>query len=239
MQTMNKKTEIAQPYEPTPKETAAIESLKNRRANKKPSPSLKLTKTARREKEVVIDHQDLGTGSLLFMEAIGSTDFDFMDGFIRQVINIGSQGNEPDENGMNFVLSMVRGIEPRDQLEAMLALQMAAIHNATMTFSRRLAHIETIPQQDSANNALNKLARTFTTQIETLKRYRSTGEQKVTVQHVTVNDGGQAVIGHVSTGAGENKREELPHAKQITDASITTMPCPLETVREAVPVSSS
>jgi hypothetical protein len=161
-----------------------------------------------------------------------------MDGFIRQVINVGSQGSEPDENGMNFLLSMVKGIEPRDQLEAMLALQMAAIHNATMTFSRRLAHVETIPQQDSANNALNKLARTFTTQIEALKRYRSTGEQKVTVQHVTVNDGGQAVIGHVSTGAGENKREELPHAKQITDASITTMSCPLEANGEAVPVPS-
>lgn len=235
---MAKKEKIVQSYEPTPKETAAIESLKNRRANKKPSPSLKITKTARRDKEVAINHEDLETGSLLFLESIGSTDLNFMDGFIRQVINVGSQGSEPDENGMNFILSMVRGIEPRDQLEAMLALQMAAVHNATITFSRRLAHVETLPQQDSANNALNKLARTFTTQIEALKRYRSTGEQKVTVQHVTVNDGGQAVIGHVSPGAGENKREELPHAKQITDASITTMPCPLETIRETVPITS-
>jgi hypothetical protein len=235
---MNKKTEISQPYEPTPPETTAIDAFKSRKANKKPSPALKITKTERREKEVVIDHQDPKTGNMLFLESIGSTDVDFMDGFIRQVINVGSQGSEPDENGMNFLLSMVKGIEPRDQLEAMLALQMAAIHNATMTFSRRLAHVETIPQQDSANNALNKLARTFTTQIEALKRYRSTGEQKVTVQHVTVNDGGQAVIGHVSTGAGENKREELPHAKQITDASITTMSCPLEANGEAVPVPS-
>lgn len=235
---MNKKKESAQPYEPTPQETAAIEAFKSRKANKKPSPSLKLTKTERREKEVVIDHQDPKTGNLLFLEAIGSTDVDFMDGFIRQVINVGSQGNEPDENGMNFVLSMVRGIEPRDQLEAMLAIQMAAVHNATMTFARRLAHVENIQQQDSAERALNKLARTFTTQIEALKRYRSTGEQKVTVQHVTVNDGGQAVIGHVTTEAGENKREELPHAKQITDAPITTMPCPLEANGEAVQISS-
>lgn len=45
--------------------------------------------------------------------------------------------------------------------------------------------------------ALNKLARTFTTQMETLKRYRTGGEQKVTVHHVTVNEGGQAIVGTV------------------------------------------
>ncbi len=37
-------------------------------------------------------------------------------------------------------------------------------------------------------NALNKLART----------YRSGGEQKITVHHVSVNDGGQAIVGNVN-----------------------------------------
>ena len=37
---------------------------------------------------------------------------------------------------------------------------MAAIHMASMTFAKRLAHVDTIPQQDSAQNAFNKLART-------------------------------------------------------------------------------
>ena len=129
----------------------------------------------------------------------------------------------------------MRGIEPRDPLETMLALQMGAVHNATMTFARRLATVTTIPQQDSAERALNKLARTFTTQIEALKRYRSTGEQKVTVQHVTVNEGGQAVIGDVTSGGGQQKREELPHAKQISHAPIETLSRQLEAVGEAVP----
>jgi hypothetical protein len=34
-----------------------------------------------------------------------------------------------------------------------------------------------IPQQDSAELAFNKLARTFAAQVETLKRYRGGGEQ--------------------------------------------------------------
>ena len=63
----------------------------------------------------------------------------------------------------------------------MLAAQMAAVHNATMTFARHLAHVDNIPQRDSAQNAFNKLARTFAAQVEALKRYRSGGEQKMTV----------------------------------------------------------
>jgi hypothetical protein len=43
------------------------------------------------------------------------------------------------------MLSVVKDIEPRDQVEAMLAAQMAATHNAIMTFARRLNHVENIP----------------------------------------------------------------------------------------------
>ena len=63
-------------------------------------------------------------------------------------------------------------------------------------------HVETIPQQDAAERALNKLARTFATQMDALKRYRTGGQQKVTVEHVTVNEGGQAIVGAVSAGGG-------------------------------------
>lgn len=96
------------------------------------------------------------------------------------------------------MLSVVDGIEPRDEVEAMLAVQMAAVHLATMTFARRLAHVENLPQQEGAERAFNKLARTFTTQIEALKRYRSDGKQTVRVERVTVEAGGQAVVGAVS-----------------------------------------
>lgn len=87
--------------------------------------------------------------------------------------------------------------QPRDELEAMLAVPMGAIHTATMMMASRLNHVETIPQQESAERALNKLARTFAPQMEALKRYRTGGQQRVTVEHVTVNAGGQAIVGAV------------------------------------------
>jgi hypothetical protein len=151
---------------------------------------------------------DLTTGNTLLMEALGTADPDFANGLLQQLANVGTKGREVDEHGLNYMLSMVKGIEPRDQVEAMLAAQMAATHNAIMTFARRLNHVENIPQQDSAERAFNKLARTFAAQVEALKRYRSGGEQTVRVEHVTVNEGGQAIVGNVTHGGRGSKKRE-------------------------------
>jgi len=105
---------------------------------------------------------------------------------------------------MNFLVSMVKGLDPKDALEAALAVQMASVHVLTMQLANQLASSRTLKGQEHAERALNKLARTFTTQVETLKKYRTGGEQKVTVQHVSVNDNARAIVGNVSTG-GDKK----------------------------------
>ncbi|NND40879.1 MAG: hypothetical protein HKO04_02255, partial [Silicimonas sp.] len=72
-----------------------------------------------------------------------------------------------------------------------------------MTMARRLNTCDTIVQQDSAERALNKLARTFTTQMDTLKRYRAQAHQTVRVERVTVEEGGQAVVGDINYQRGD------------------------------------
>lgn len=136
----------------------------------------------------------------LQMADMGTTDQDFYWGLIGHITSLGSQGNRIDDNSANFAMSVVRAVQPKDGLEAMLAVQMGAVHSATMMLAKRLNHVDTIPQQDSAERALNKLARTFAMQMESLKRYRTGGQQKVVVEHVTVNAGGQAVVGAVTHG---------------------------------------
>ena len=39
--------------------------------------------------------------------------------------------------------------------------------------------------------------------MDTLKRYRTGGEQKVTVQHVSVNEGGQAIVANMTQDTRE------------------------------------
>ena len=146
-------------------------------------------------KEMIIAREDM-------MRGLGTNSQEFMDGVLRQMANAVSQGKDADEEAINFGLAVIAGVNPKDELETMLAMQMVAIHLTTMTFTRRLAHVETLDQQHGSERALNKLARTFAMQMEALKRYRTGGEQKVVVQHVNVNDGGQAIVGTVDRGRG-------------------------------------
>lgn len=101
-----------------------------------------------------------------------------------------------------FMLSIIRDLKPRDAVERMLAVQMAVTHVATIRSARWLANSEKVVQAEANYSGYNKLARTFAAQIETLRKYRNGGEQKVTVQHVTVSDGGQAIVGNVQSQGG-------------------------------------
>jgi hypothetical protein len=193
--------EPARRYQPTPQEEAAIQSVSARRDARPPAPKLKAEKKDG-PVSIAVDHPDPKTGWSAMMNAFGSCDRHFAEGLVMQLANAGTQGKIFDGKGPNFMLAVIQGIGPKDEVEAMLAAQMAAVHMATMTFARKLAHSEDLIQQDSLERAFNKLARTFAVQAEALKRYRTGGEQKVTVQHVTVNEGGQAIVGPVSAASG-------------------------------------
>jgi hypothetical protein len=144
------------------------------------------------------DDPDPISGFLSLAETLGTADPEFLLGLFGQLAKAGSPGGKVDKPGLNFMLSVVKRAAPRDQIEAMLAAQMAAVHVATMNAGRKLAQVETVAQQDSAERTFNKLARTFTAQVDALKRYRVSGEPVVSVQHVSVSDGGQAIVGNVT-----------------------------------------
>jgi hypothetical protein len=102
----------------------------------------------------------------------------------------GGSENPPGEQDINQALAAVTGIGARDEIEGMLATQMAATHVASMTALCRMKGSETIPQQNSNGNLAVKLLRTYAAQIEALQRYRGKGQQKVTVERVHVHAGG-------------------------------------------------
>jgi len=172
---------------------------------------------------VMPDHPNKAIGCALLMQAIGTTDADFLNGFLCQLADAASRGSKSDEQRINFMLSVVESIKPRDHIEAMLAAQMAAVHMATMAVAGQLANAENIAQQDSAERAFGKLARTFSAQTEALKRYRTGGEQKVTVQHVTVGEGGQAIVGNVTQDT-RTPNQTAASPALLPDAQIALMP---------------
>lgn len=159
------------------------------------SPSLKLHE--RDDRVLVIDY----SGDLeRLMRASDSAQV--AHGLLMQVASIGSTGKSIDEGAANFALGFIDAMQPKDAAEALLLAQMAATHQAAMMMARRLNHVENLPQQDSAERAFNKLMRSYAAQMDTLKRYRSKGQQTVRVERVTVQDGGRAIVGSVEAEVG-------------------------------------
>jgi hypothetical protein len=135
------------------------------------------------------------------------------------------------------MLAVIKDVKPKDQIEAMLAAQMAATHMAILKFAQLLGQAQTIQQLDSYTRAFNQLQRTFTAQMEAFKRYRTGGEQKVTVQHVSVSEGGQAIVGNVTQTAREPVPQRAAHAPPaLSRSEDTPMPLVSEPERGAVPV---
>ena len=107
-------------------------------------------------------------------------------------------------------VSALVGIGPKDEIEGMIAAQLIAAHNAAMESHRRAMLGEQTFEGRRENLAqANKLSRTYATLLDALNRHRGKGQQKVTVEHVHVHAGGQAVVGMVETpGEGDRPKSE-------------------------------
>src|SRR5512146_2349035 len=130
---------------------------------------------------------------------------------IRTVIDQHSDEDALDQQLAATTAALI-GIGPKDELEGMIAAQLLAAHNASMECYRRAM----IPQQSLESrrenlNQANKLSRNYATLLEALNRHRGKGQQKVTVEHVHVHAGGQALVGMVEPpggGEGPNSKDQ-------------------------------
>ena len=106
-----------------------------------------------------------------------------------------------------------------------MTAQMIATHNAAMECYRRAMHREQTSEGQRENlSQANKLSRTYAVLADALSRHRGKGQQKVTVEHVHVHAGGQAVVGNVEAGGRvAPKPQDQAHAKQIAHAPQQTV----------------
>jgi hypothetical protein len=153
----------------------------------------------------------------------GSASDDWNNRIANETINtlwLKNSDEETRHRQMTAAVDGLIGINPRDELEGMMAAQLIASHSAAMECYRRAMIGEQTFQGRSENlNQANKLSRSFATLLDALNRHRGKGQQKVTVEHVHVHSGGQAIVGAVGPGGGiASKDEEQRHAKQIAHA---------------------
>ncbi len=150
-----------------------------------------------------------------------------------------NSSQEERDKQLSATVAALMGVGPMDELEGMMAAQLIAAHNAAMECYRRAMIGEQTFEGRRENLAqANKLSRTYATLLEALNRHRGKGQQKVTVEHIHVHSGGQAVVGVVEpAGGGDHaKSEEQPHARQVAHAFEPAMRRP-DSEREPVPVA--
>ena len=74
--------------ETTPEERAVLSAHIARRKQKRPSPRVELIEKAG-SVELSTDHPIPPLGNALIMESLGTADFDFYDGLLTQLVNVG------------------------------------------------------------------------------------------------------------------------------------------------------
>jgi len=161
---------------------------------------------------------------VVLKKELSGCDPDFLSGIHNQLATL-SITKHGDASGYAFVRSVLKEANPANHLEMLLFTQLLAVHDAMMTSSKLLGEAKTLEEVNSHGNNLNKLARTFAALLETLHRCRSGPEPKLTVQNLSVRDGGQAIVGNVTHSAGGSGTTDAAKAPlSQSDQSVTAMP---------------
>lgn len=197
--------------------------------------------------ELTSPHTDLAGWSVRFQDAFGSRGGAFPTSEINHLMSAAriSDGTL-DKVRLNALLAVIDGVQPANEIEAMLASQMAVSHGLIMELVRRATRAEQLPQFEAAGNMAAKLLKAFSGHAELLNKLKRGGEQTVRVEHVHVHSGGQAIVGSITSGAngstgrggrGVEKNGNQPHAKaELPAPSASPMPEMRSTDAEREPV---
>tara|TARA_B100000315_G_scaffold208565_1_gene203947 strand:- start:213 stop:890 length:678 start_codon:yes stop_codon:yes gene_type:complete len=186
-------------------DAALVAAQDERRQRRSPPPKVQISSFEDKVIKIDVD-QDPEIWEASLENLFGTTDLNAAGHFFNELAGLATDVSNPslDSETINAALAVVHGIQPRDEIEAMLALQMVGIHKASMR-CLRVANREdaTFEGRDVNLKHATKLTRTYAAQMEALNKYRGKGQQKMTVEHVHVHDGGQAIVGPVSRDSGK------------------------------------
>ena len=135
---------------------------------------------------------------------------DVVKAIMSPLINlIANRDGDDVGSALNKSITLIAASDPKNQLELMLATQLAMTHitlgKSAQLLDQNYKDVNTI---NSLGNLYTKLSRLGIDQINTLERMKGKGQQKIIVEKVNNEAGGQAAIG-VYEGVGVNAKKGL------------------------------
>jgi hypothetical protein len=255
------KAKLAKRLPPGEVDREEIDKARKRTKARPPSIAISIEDRGTAGYELYPDHSDeeghryrladtFGTRSLQFvysmLNGLGKATADHSQ-------NLGFSPGSSDQLALNAALAVISGVRPKDEIEAMLAAHMAVANIALLELVARTrgtiaGHIyegSGIKKLDVLGNLTNKFMRTYTMQVEALARKRRKGGQNITVRHLHVHAGGQAVVGNFDhrSGRGLTKNDQRPYERRREKPATRAIPegqsvRSADKEREALPVAS-
>ncbi len=139
------------------------------------------------------------------VKQIGAEDIatDVINAIMSPLMSLITTQGEDTESAFNKSITLIAASDPKNQLELMLATQLAMTH-ITLGKSAQLLdrNYSQVKSTNSLGNLYIKLSRLGIDQINTLERMKGKGQQKIIVEKVNIEAGGQAAIGVYEGGVG-------------------------------------
>ena len=102
----------------------------------------------------------------------------------------------------------VQALDPKDNLQIMLASQMHSIHALQQHMMLYANAAKDVAVTEKCVNIVTKLSNVFIQQVNLMKKLKGEGEKKIVIEHVHVHSGAQAVVGSCIPlpGSGGDKK---------------------------------
>jgi hypothetical protein len=128
---------------------------------------------------------------------------------------------------MDLAVTSLTHMKPKSTIETMLAVQMLAVHDASLIFLTLATKPEAQESEVRSANVWRaaRLMDVFTQQVAAMQKLKGkAARQKVTVEHVEVHRGGQAIVGSVMEGGCSKKNGKNPMTKARAVLPETILP---------------
>jgi len=135
-----------------------------------------------------------------FVESYGTSDEDLIAVLGSQVANAlgGREALDPITHGA--ILKMLSSMAPQNAHEGLLAIQLVSTHFLAMDCISKSRDRGSIEILEAFSRMTERLMKLFLKQTEALRKLKNGGEQRIIIEKVEVQSGGQAVVGSVERG---------------------------------------
>lgn len=120
--------------------------------------------------------------------------FDFLSTHLKQ----SKYGTEEFYPSAHAAKCTIEALDPKDSIQLIVAAQIASLHKANQNMLMLALNEQRIEQTQTFTNLAIKLSNTLMQQITLMHKLKNGHQQKVVIEHVSIN-GGQTIVGAVNT----------------------------------------